>query len=466
VAFGQRDPHNPNGWRARFLRPDKSYGTQSGFTSRTAAKKWGEEQEALIKRRLWIDPRDAETPFEIVTEKWHDAFRKRLARGTLAKYRSQLDNHIIPQWGTWPSIAIFNGYADIQEWVSELHEDYEESTVCSIFALFSTVLNFAVNDKLIPANPCSAIKVTTGEFEAERLIATPVQVLRAAMRLYRTSMGLAGFVLCLLDAYTGARWSELVGQQRHEYNDMARAITIREPLNEVNGAVSKGGRSVAADAAPEPMPVPSGRRPRRPKKDARPKTPAGRRDVELPPSIATFYEMLMKDHEHPFVICTPEGRPLRRSNFRQRYWRPAWDGVEPDRPDAAGHIPAILPWFTFHEGRHTQATWLIEGGVPEVGRRARLGQKMKGMARVYDHVTPEIRARILEFLEELWFASLVALTAAERLQLGEWFPHLTPALEEAAAEAKRSSPHFRHMILSEHEKRPTKIVGRSSHQRI
>jgi len=204
MAFGQRDPHNPNGWRARFLRPDRTYGTQSGFTSRTAAKKWGEEQEALIKRRLWIDPRDAETPFEVVAEKWFTTFQKRLSKGTLAKYRSQLDNHIIPQWGTWPSIAIFNGYADIEEWVSELHEDYEESTVCSIFALFSTVLNFAVRDKIIPANPCSGVRVTRGEFEADRIIATPVQGLRAAMRLYRTGMGFAGFVLCLLYWRTGS----------------------------------------------------------------------------------------------------------------------------------------------------------------------------------------------------------------------------------------------------------------------
>jgi hypothetical protein len=31
---------------------------------------------------------------------------------------------------------------------------------------------------------------------------------------------------------------------------------------------------------------------------------------------------------------------------------------------------------------------LTEDGIPEVARRARLGQKMKGIARVYDHVTP------------------------------------------------------------------------------
>lgn len=66
------------------------------------------------------------------------------------------------------------------------------------------------------------------------------------------------------------------------------------------------------------------------------------------------------------------------ANFRQRYWRTAWDGVHAGDPDADDHVPAIPPWFTFHEGRHTHATWLTEDGIPEVTRRARLGQKMKG----------------------------------------------------------------------------------------
>ncbi|MFD8491855.1 hypothetical protein [Amycolatopsis sp. NPDC059657] len=45
--------------------------------------------------------------------------------------------------------------------------------------------------------------------------------------------------------------------------------------------------------------------------------------MEIPPSIAVFYEELMDRHSHPFILCSPEGNPWRRSNFRYRYWRPA-----------------------------------------------------------------------------------------------------------------------------------------------
>lgn len=328
-------------------------------------------------------------------------------------------------------IGIFNCSLEIEKWVSELHEEYTDPTVSTIFALFSTVMNAAVRARMIPASPCQGIRVTSGEFDVSRLVATPVQVLRAAMRLYE-SLGLGGFVLCLMDAYTGARWSELVGQQPHEYNGERRDIRIERPLKEIGGKVYKSG--FRADQISEQSPPPASARgssSRRSKnKRGRTKTPTGMRQVELPSSIAVFYEELMDSHRHSFVMCTPEGQPWRRSNFRQRYWRPAWDGQNMDDPCADDHIPPILPWFTFNEGRHTHSTWLAEDGVPEVARRARLGQKMKGIARVYDHVTPAMRRMVLDALEARWLGSLATLTPAEQARLVGWFPHLRVVLDD------------------------------------
>ncbi|WP_051796309.1 site-specific integrase [Kibdelosporangium aridum] len=379
----------------------------------------------MIRRNTWIDPRDAETPFGEFAEAYLDAIKPRLSEATFAKYRSHLDQHLLPQWSAWPLIGIFNSYVEIEKWVSELHEDYTESTVASFFATFSTFMKAAVRARLIPASPCSDVRVTSGEYEPERLVASPVQVLRAAMRLYESGLGIGGFTLCVIDAYTGGRWGELAGQQRHEYDEFKQAISVVAPLKEVGGVLKKYGRVIDIDEVPTARPArnrgAAGRK-------GRTKTPAGTRWVELPPSIAMFYELLMDSHRHPYVFTGPEGAPWRRSNFRQRFWRPAWDGINPDDPAADDHVPAILLWFTFHEGRHTQATWLTEDGIPEVARRARLGQKMKGIGRTYDHVTPEMRRQILDALEARWSSSLLELTATERARLTEWFPHLKPAI--------------------------------------
>ena len=61
--------------------------------------------------------------------------------------------------------------------------------------------------------------------------------MRAAVRLYEFGLGKSGFVLCLMDFYTGARWGELVGRQRHEYDSERRGIESRTPLKEVAGKV-------------------------------------------------------------------------------------------------------------------------------------------------------------------------------------------------------------------------------------
>lgn len=217
--------------------------SESGFTSEKAAEGWGNEQEALIRRHMWIDPRDGDTPFGTFASEMLSAVAPRLEPSTFAKYRSHLDTHLLPQWSAWPMIGIFNNYVEIEKWVSELHEDYAESTVASVFATFSTMMNAAVRARVIPANPCTGIRVASGEFEVERLVASPAQALRAAMRLYPTA-GPSGFVLCLMDLYTGARWGELAGQQRHEYDREHRSIAIQKPLKEIGEQLFKGGRRI------------------------------------------------------------------------------------------------------------------------------------------------------------------------------------------------------------------------------
>jgi hypothetical protein len=84
-------------------------------TSETAATNWGNDQESLIRRNTWIDPRDAETPFGVFAEEYLSAISPRLSEATVAKYRSHLDSQLLPQWQAWPMIGIFNSYIEIEK---------------------------------------------------------------------------------------------------------------------------------------------------------------------------------------------------------------------------------------------------------------------------------------------------------------------------------------------------------------
>ncbi|GAA1748511.1 tyrosine-type recombinase/integrase [Streptomonospora arabica] len=380
------------GWRVRYQRLDGTWGSRGGFETKAAALAWGQEQEAQVRAGTWIDPKDQEITFGAFTDLWWA--QARLADNTRAKYRSYLDAHILPQWRHWPLIAVFNHHLEIQGWANRLHEELAESTVSSVFALFSTICHTAVRARRIPANPCNGIRVSSGEYAAERHVATPAQVLRAALRLHH-SLGRSGFVLCLMDAYTGARWSELVGLQPHEYDEVNGAIAVHRPLRETGGKLVKAPRT---------------------------KTPAGKRWVQLPPFLDQLYRGLLAHSAREYVFTGAQGGQLRRGAFRARYWRPAFDG-RPGSEEVWLRSP-ILPGFTFNEGRHTHRTWLADDGIPEVGRAARLGHRMPGMADVYEHVTPETKTRILEALTRRWENSLTRLDHAERRKLALIVPEL------------------------------------------
>jgi hypothetical protein len=77
--------------------------------------------------------------------------------------------------------------------------------------------------------------------------------------------------------------------------------------------------------------------------------------------------------------------------------------------------------------------WLADDGIPEIGRAVRLGQKMRGMGGIYEHVTPETKQRILDVLTDRWEASLLALRAQEQEQLIAMLPTMERTIARLAA---------------------------------
>jgi integrase len=128
-----------------------------------------------------------------------------------------------------------------------------------------------------------------------------------------------------------------------------------------------------------------------------PKSKAGRRTVPLPP----FVVELLEKHKANYapgplgeVFTNQAGRPMRRTLFRSRIWRPAlaragllgriellgtlkWRALWPDEDgmewstefaterEAIHHIAKRAHGgLRFHDLRHSYATWLISSGVP------------------------------------------------------------------------------------------------------
>jgi integrase len=267
-----------------------------------------------------------------------------------------------------------------------------------------------VRDRKIPASPCAGIRVNPGGIETgAKQVATPVQFMRAALRM-DDLMGYPGFVLTLMNGYTGARWSELISQKPDRYDQLNHQIPVRRPIREARGQIEEAPR---------------------------PQTRASKRWIQLPPFLALLYEHLIDTCPYRRTFTGARSAMLRRSNFSRRFWRPTWDG-DPDNPNAEERTPAIRPGFTFHEGRHTHRTWLADDRIPDVARAARLGHKLPGMADVYEHVTPAMQRATLEALQARWHNSIEQLTEIEQAHLRAVIPpkiHLEVTQRDRQVEA-------------------------------
>jgi len=108
-----------------------------------------------------------------------------------------------------------------------------------------------------------------------------------------------------------------------------------------------------------------------------PKTSAGRRTVTLPASLTDA----LAEHiagRSGFVFTSPDGGPIRRTNFRRRVWTPATD-------------QAGFRGLRFHDLRHTHVAMLIaEGEHPKV-IQARLGHaSIRTTLDLYGHLMEEL----------------------------------------------------------------------------
>lgn len=381
-------------WRVRYFDDAGRLASLSGYTTKTAADAAARDVETDQSRGVFLDPKAGDVKLGEWVEAWLDALH--VSAATSAKYDVFLRRHILPKFGRLPLRAITR--LSLRAWVKGLRQTHAESTVAGIFSLLSSILEEAVEERLIQSNPCRRVKAGDPAAVAERPFAD--EYLVANLARHCGDLGL----LVTLTAYTGLRWGEVTGLRRQHLHLAKSRLDVVESLHEVKGALSMGP----------------------------PKTAAAKRQVALPP----FLVDMLREHlaalsgEHLFL--GDDGGYLRRSNFSRRFWRTSlvregllgrlerggdlWAAQWQDRQGVLRTemfnteykaVTAIAtrenrPGMHFHDLRHTHKTWLIEDGVPEVAQAKRLGHKMRGVQGIYSHVTPEVERRLVAGLQERW----------------------------------------------------------------
>lgn len=347
--------------KARYWGPDgKQHCRTFKPNEKTKARDFLAEQSTEKRKGIWIDPSGAQTPFRSVAEEWF-AGKHKLGHQARQRDASLLKNHVLPTFGDKPVGRI--SALDVRRWVNGLVDHpYSPSMISQCHRIFASVMRSAIATKLIVEAPIGKGIVDLpsltrkrerflSETELERLVANlPERFGRYATLLYTA-------------AYTGCRWQELAGLRR-QYLDLDRGLLhVREVQERV------GGRYEIKE---------------------QPKSDAGRRTIALPRRLVNMLKADLETAQGDYVFTGVNGGVLRESNFRKRVWNPT--------VAAAGLAP-----LTFHDLRHTHASWLIRDGVQAYDLMRRLGHaSIRTTMDVYGHRFPSSEDGLVATLDQRW----------------------------------------------------------------
>lgn len=375
MAYAEKRGKGDYPWRARFQLPDGSWDSAPGFATRDAAVDYGREQEADIRRGIWKDPKLGETLFKDWAAQWIEA--QDVSSLTMERYRSRLRVHLLPMWGETPLAEIKP--SRVEAWAASL----SAGTVATVRGQLSTMLEDAVLEGLIDSNPAQKRK-RRGRYKrrakADKVWVYEADVLRVAMNL-RVLRGEWAFVLVILAAFTGMRWSELIGLKREFVWLDQGAVRVEWQLVEHD------------DGSFEEKP---------PKYESR-------RTLRIPPFLVAmlraFLASLPEDQVHLFL--GPKGAHPRRSAFGTLAFAEAVNGREATYNGSKVRKPAVpavegATGLTVHGLRHSHKVWIDEDGAPHVAAEERMGHTVPGVQGVYSHTSEAMERAIVDALQARW----------------------------------------------------------------
>jgi integrase len=335
----------PSGrYQARYPGPDDILRpADDTFATKSEAEAWLTLKEAEILEGDWIDPDAGAVLVADYGATWIEE-RPHLRPKTVELYAYLLRTHIAPHFKAVTIAEIT--LARVRHWRKTLLDSgTSEVTVAKAYRLLRAILNTAVDDGLIRRNPCR-IKGAGDEHSPERPVLSVAQVFALA-----DAVGPRYRPLVLLATFASLRWAELAALRPEDIDLDACTVRVTRQISYQQG----GGHSFGP-----------------------PKSRAGRRLVSFPDLIAPDLRSHLDglDAAAVLVFTSPEGSPLRNSNFSRRVWVPALSAVG-------------LVGVHIHDLRHTGNQFSAEAGANLRELMERMGHDSTRAASIYLHSSAE-----------------------------------------------------------------------------
>ncbi|MGI8752419.1 MAG: site-specific integrase [Acidimicrobiales bacterium] len=322
------------------------------FKKLADAEKWKRRVEHDEMLGIVADHRAGAETFGPYAVRWIESrvvSGRPLSPASKQGYRALLRRNLLPHFETMPLRQIRP--ATVRTWHSAVTVDKGGDQAAKTYRLLRAILNTAVDDEVLVANPCR-IRGGGSENAAERPMIPTEMLLDLADAIdprYRA--------LVLLSGIAALRTGELLGLRRCDVDLLHRRLHIVQQAQEVTGV----GRIVV-----------------------RPKSDAGRRQVIIPALLVEPLEEHLAAYAEPgpdgVVFTGPEWTPLRRATLSK-----AWAAARTSAGAPAG--------LHLHDCRHHAATRLAQvPGITLKELMVAIGHSTPRAALIYQHAT-EDRAR-------------------------------------------------------------------------
>lgn len=355
----------PSGrFQARYTGPDgrtysarRENGQALTFETNGDAESWLSLRHSEILRKDWLPPTAPKTKPPTVqefTDRW--LAQRDLAVRTREHYTQLLRHHVYPTLGEVPITTLTA--ADVRTWHASLGAATGPTARAHAYGLLRTVLNTAVADDLIPANPCR-VRGAGQSKRVKKIAPASLPELEVLVK----AMPAKYHLMVLLGAWCALRFGELAEIRRSDVDVEAEVLHVRR------GVVrTKTGRQVKG-----------------------PKSEAGKRTVAIPPHLMPLVREHLLEYAAPgrdgLLFPAGHGEQLAPSTLYKVYY--------PAREKAGRED------LRFHDLRHTGATLAAVSGATIAELMARLGHSTPAAALRYQHAAQDRDRVIADALSKL-----------------------------------------------------------------
>ncbi|MHC3368803.1 tyrosine-type recombinase/integrase (plasmid) [Rhodococcus aetherivorans] len=338
-------------YRVRYRTPQGRQTDKRGFTTKAAAEAYAATVEVDKMRGVYISPAAGRiTICELYTQ-WEDE-QPHLKDSSLERYKQSWANQISPEWGR-VQVSDMTA-ADIQAWVTRLtRQKLSPSTVRKAHHLLSMLLDLAVRDRCLPANPAVGTSLPRIK-RGEPIFLTDHQVVTLAGHAG------PGRLAVLVLGFTGLRWGEMAGMKVKRWDSARRRLTVAEAVTEINGVLTWGT----------------------------PKTHAAR-SVPVPAFLAAELDAAARGKGPDDLLFPASGGGVMRNKNARRDWFDAavLATFPPSKESKDGEKPRPSLEVTPHDLRHSAASIAIRAGANVKAVQRMLGHASASMTLdIYGHL--------------------------------------------------------------------------------